>query len=129
MRRLQTKITKRKSHPTTILSLKWAAAAAVIIVLGLGSYLFVHQSNQAAQTAQQQAIKDIAPGSNKAVLTLANGRKINLADEGEGKLAQQNNVAINKAKNGEISYDMYQPSNGRYNYSVRYTYHSKRRSI
>ena len=103
-KQLQAKIKKPKSL-IQIISFKWAAAAAVIIVLGLGSYLFVHQSNPAAQTAQQQA-KDIAPGSNKAVLTLANGKKINLADEGEGKLAQQNNVAINKAKNGEISYNV-----------------------
>ena len=101
---LQTKLTKRNS-PLTILSLKWAAAAAVIIIFGLGSYLFIHQSNRAPQTAQHR-VKDIAPGSNKAVLTLANGKKISLTDAGEGRLAQQNNVAINKAKNGELSYDI-----------------------
>ncbi len=102
-KQLQVEITKRKS-PIIIISFKWAAAAAVIIVLGV-SYLFIHQKNQEPQTAQQQ-VKDIAPGSNKAILTLSNGKKISLTDAGEGTLAQQNNVTINKAKNGEINYDV-----------------------
>jgi transmembrane sensor len=46
----------------------------------------------------------IAPGGNKALLTLANGSKITLDDATTGELAKQSGVKITKAGNGQLVY-------------------------
>jgi len=48
---------------------------------------------------------DIAPGSNKAVLTLGNGHKIILNDAKNGQLADEANTKITKAKDGRLVYN------------------------
>jgi ferric-dicitrate binding protein FerR (iron transport regulator) len=83
-----------------------AAAACVILLLGLGSYiLFIHQPRQAklAGTTQQQFKNDVPPGSNGATLTLANGKRIVLDSAGNGIIATQGNGEISN-QNGQITY-------------------------
>src|ERR1700748_3321637 len=46
----------------------------------------------------------IAPGTNKARLTLSNGRQINLDDSGNGTIAQQSGSLIQKSNGGLITY-------------------------
>ncbi|HTD42304.1 MAG TPA: FecR domain-containing protein [Mucilaginibacter sp.] len=79
-----------------------AAAASVIIALTTGGY-FILRNKQAQQTAQNQ-IKDIAPGSNQATLTLANGQTIILNKGLSGKLAQQGHTIINVNAGNAITY-------------------------
>lgn len=57
----------------------WVAAACVIAV-GLGIYYFSNRSLQSQRSAQisPHNTQDIAPGSNKAIWTLADGKKIEL---------------------------------------------------
>lgn len=50
------------------------------------------------------AVQDIAPGTNKAILTLANGRKINLSNSANGQIALQSGVKITKTANGQLLY-------------------------
>jgi len=47
---------------------------------------------------------DIAPGGNKAILTLADGSKIALTDAGNGKIASQNGIQITKSAKGQLIY-------------------------
>jgi transmembrane sensor len=83
-----------------IISWRWVAAASVVLCLGIGSYLMFNKPvNQ--QTVQ---INTILPGSNKAILTLANGRKMILSDGRNGKLVQQGNAEITKTADGQIIY-------------------------
>jgi transmembrane sensor len=49
-------------------------------------------------------IQEITPGSNKAILTLSNGRQINLNNVGSGQIATQAGVKIIKTVNGQILY-------------------------
>ncbi|WP_158995635.1 FecR family protein [Mucilaginibacter sp. L196] len=79
-----------------------AAAASILLFLSVGGYFIWHKQPQ-QQTAQNQ-INDIAPGSNKAVLTLANGKQIILTGAKNGKLANESNTAINKTANGQVTY-------------------------
>lgn len=82
---------------------RWAAAAAILLFISIGAY-FITYHKPVRQVVQNQ-IHDIAPGSNKAVLTLANGTKIILNDAQNGKLANQGNTTISKKNGGEIIYD------------------------
>lgn len=90
-----------RSKPVT----KWArfaVAASVVLAIGVGSYFFM-QTDKVKPKAQLAA-NDIAPGGNKAVLTLANGRKISLTDASSGGLAVQDNVKIIKTADGSLAY-------------------------
>ena len=84
-----------------------AAAVVVIIVLSVGSY-FIFKDNSIKSIAktglQPQVNNDLAPGGNKAVLTLANGARIILDSAGNGALTQQGNTKIIKLNNGQLSY-------------------------
>lgn len=82
--------------------LGYAAAIAVLLALGitLGKY---KKADEQKVLAHQK--KDLLPGSNKAVLTLADGSKIILDDTKNGKIASERNVIINKTQSGKVIYD------------------------
>ncbi len=81
------------------------AAASVVIVLGAGLY-FLRTKQISHQIANNQSgFNHITTGSNKAILTLANGSKITLRDVKNGELAQQGASSINKSKDGLLVYD------------------------
>lgn len=78
------------------------AAASILIVLSVGAYFTLYTKPVKQQTAQ--TIQEIGPGGNKAILTLANGEKIQLTGAKNGLVAQQGGVAIAKKADGLISY-------------------------
>lgn len=87
--------------------LRIAAAAVIIIALSVGGYFIFkdHSIKPIAKTETQQPFKnDLAPGGNKAVLTLANGAQIILDSAGNGMLTQQGSTKIIKLDNGHLSY-------------------------
>jgi transmembrane sensor len=80
-----------------------AAAASILVILSVGGYFLWHK-----QPSQQIALNnknDIAPGGNKAILTLSNGKQINLNDAQNGIIANEAHESIKKAKDGTLSYD------------------------
>jgi transmembrane sensor len=85
-------------------------AAAIIILFGIGSYLYLYISNQkekpsVTQTNPNPVLNDVAPGGNKAILTLADGSKIVLDSAKSGQLAREANATITKSADGKIVYD------------------------
>jgi len=50
------------------------------------------------------AKQDIAPGSNKAILTLGSGKRIVLTGAANGELAKEEGVVITKAADGQLIY-------------------------
>lgn len=95
---------------------KWhstAAAAVVIMFITAGLYLrnrtarpVTTGSDNIAQTAE------ILPGSNKAILTLADGKKIALDDAKTGQLVQHSGMSISKTADGQIVYNLQNTSKG-----------------
>jgi transmembrane sensor len=86
------------------------AAAAVltgaVLTLGLYQYFKKEQPLQVAQVQNKNVnLNDIAPGGNKAILTLGNGRKISLDDSKIGELSRDGNAVITKSNAGQIVYD------------------------
>ncbi len=80
-----------------------AAAASVLFIVSVVSFFFLHKP-PLQQVAQNRAA-DIAPGSNKAILTLSKGRQIILTGAKNGQLAIENNAVIHKTADGQVVYD------------------------
>ncbi len=103
------KTTVYPMRPTSILGKPWFryAAAAVIIFGALGSFLLLQnkKANTTPVSIAKTQTKDIAPGSNKAILTLGNNSKIILDSAANGRLAQQGSTTIIKQTNGELVYN------------------------
>jgi ferric-dicitrate binding protein FerR (iron transport regulator) len=98
-------------------------AAAVLIVLMAGIYWAffnkVSPQKEVVQKAPSSNTVTITPGSNKAILTLADGSAIVLDSAQNGALAQQGNVQVVKSNDGELKYlsaaDSRQPATVAYN--------------
>lgn len=60
---------------------RYAAAAAILVFLSIGLYLY-NQTDQ--RTLTDEVALDIQPGGNRATLTLADGRIVSLSDAQEG---------------------------------------------
>lgn len=89
-----------------LFSVKWMAAAAVIIGLLVGSYFLFLRKSEKPEIAKTSVPKqtDLAPGGNKAILTLADGSTVVLDSAGNGALAVQGNTQIIKG-NGTLAYN------------------------
>jgi transmembrane sensor len=103
---IKSAVDRKISGPNgAIKKLNWflysAAAAAVLILLSLSVYFF---SDKKAKDMTAQIDQQIQPGSNKAVLTLANGQKITLNDAAPGEIAKQSGISITKTADGQIVY-------------------------
>ena len=77
------------------------AAAAVIIGIILTVILKLSLPHD---KPSKLTYNDITPGANKAVLTLSNGKKINLSNAVAGQLASQSGIQILKTTSGQIIY-------------------------
>lgn len=85
------------------------AASAILVILTVGIYYgFVHGSSKQVLAKQENSPviikKDVRPGGNKAVLTLADGSIIILDSANNGTLSQQGNSQVQKLDNGLLAY-------------------------
>jgi len=92
------------------------AAASLTGLLIIGSLFWNNRQadSKPGVTFSQKAatpVREIPPGGNKAILTLANGSSIVLGDVKNGALAQQGNTTIVKA-DGKLSYETAEKQSG-----------------
>lgn len=81
-----------------------AAAAVVFILCGAGIILYL-AGHHTSHTAPAITYKnDVGPGTDKAILTLADGRQISLTDVPDGQLANPTGITIVKMANGDVVY-------------------------
>ncbi|SFC03350.1 FecR protein [Parapedobacter composti] len=100
----------RQAHPVNVRPIRryarqqrlaaWLGAAAILL-LGFG--FFMRQQRQAAAPMAQAM--DVPPGQTGATLTLADGRKIVLADAATGTIADEGGIVVSKAPDGRLFYD------------------------
>lgn len=76
-----------------------AVAASLLLFLMIGGYFLIHKT-----PTRQITQNDITPGSNKAVLTLADGKKVLVTGASHGALAKQANMLITKTSEGQLHY-------------------------
>lgn len=87
-----------------------AIAAILLVSLSCG-LLFYHYQSSFSAPSQNLANHDILPGSNRAFLTLSDGRKISLTNLNNEKLIEEAGVNISKGKDNQLIYTV-RPSLG-----------------
>jgi transmembrane sensor len=81
----------------------WSAAAALFLTLCTGLYYF---KSKGPEQQREQAAAEISVGGNKAILTLADGRVIDLQFAHRGKLTEVSGVKISKTAEGQLLYQI-----------------------
>lgn len=85
---------------------RWAAAAAVVLLLGSGIYYYMNSVSPRKTFATNNGTVadtgDIAPGTNKAILILANGDVVTLDSAGNQVINQGQTIV--RQKNGQLEY-------------------------
>jgi ferric-dicitrate binding protein FerR (iron transport regulator) len=85
---------------------RWLAAASVIALLGVGGYLLYMAQSKKTGIAKNihRVTKDIAPGHDGAILTLADGSTVVLDSIDNGAIARQGGSRVIK-QNGQLIYE------------------------
>lgn len=91
-------ITKRR--PVRLGWIKYAAAAAIIVVVVTGG---LYRFSQRSPDVKTLAVQDVAPGGNKAMLTLADGSVVTLDSTGN-QVIHQGGIAVRQT-GGQLTYD------------------------
>lgn len=103
---------KRKENARVFVLRKWAVAASVILLAGIGGYFWIIRNEQPVTVSSGLQKPDIdvsAPSANRASITLADGKKVFLDSAGPGELAMQGAVKIVKLQNGKVIYQNQKP--------------------
>lgn len=106
--------TIRHEHAAIPFRRKWqipAAAATVLLLLSIGAYMMLSSKSAKKEIAKNNTPSasytgDIKPGSNKAVLVLADGSTIILDSAANGTLSEQGNIKVQKLDNGLLAYSV-----------------------
>lgn len=95
----------RQKHPgRRLLFWTMAAAASIILAIGLAMWHTKSGIHQPDAVVLKDPGHDIPPGSNKAILTLANGSTIVLDSAADGVVTNQGRVNIIKSGDGQLAY-------------------------
>lgn len=87
--------------------LKVALVLSIVTVSSLVYYFFSApdlEKKVVANTEETKVVKDIAPGTNKAILTLGNGAIVILDSTANGQLGVQGNTKVIKLDDGQLHY-------------------------
>lgn len=115
--KISARLPVKKRTPWQMLIGQWKVAAVVMLLLGAGVVWFWLNRQPAATKpavvqntpGEQEKKKDII-GSKRIALTLADGKLVYLDGKGDGQIARQQNVVINKK--GDCLYYEWQTGNG-----------------
>lgn len=99
----QQPVNRQAVRPLRYLFMRYAAVAALLLIAGTGTWLWLQQS-KSGSSAKHTAVRDMPPGHDGAILTLADGSQVVLDSAGNGKIAQQGSTGITK-QNGAIIYE------------------------
>ncbi len=105
------------AHRVHFLRRGWVRyAAAVLVIIGIGAYFWnnLKVKTENLKIVQVDSIeKDVVPGSNRAILTLADGTKILLDSVANGVIASQGTSTITKTSSGNLVYQQVKNNSSR----------------
>ncbi|SHG09333.1 FecR family protein [Pedobacter caeni] len=82
-----------------------AIAASLFLLVSVGLFFYNHQKQQPETKLASLELNDAAPGGNRAILMLADGKIINLDSAKTGTLISQSGLRIIKSKDGQLIYN------------------------
>jgi len=94
----------RKQTPVILISRVTRYAAAAIILLAFGALLITRNTKPSVVAVTPKPPNKIKPGTQKAMLTLADGTVVALDSTANGKIAQQGATQVVKLASGQIRY-------------------------
>jgi ferric-dicitrate binding protein FerR (iron transport regulator) len=98
--------TQEATQPTPLIRRialrRWSQAAAVALLLGAGMYFWKTRQTQQVKAPLAVNTKDIAPGKEGALLTLADGSVITLDSAHAGQIAQQGGATASISGNSLV---------------------------
>lgn len=100
--RLLAGIRENRTPVRTLRRRRWFIPAAAVLLITLGTATYFYFAEKAKQ--QTTLANIIRPGGNKAILTLANGKKIILNNLSNGILTNNAGITITKTANGQLTY-------------------------
>ena len=86
---------------------RYLVAASITAAILCATYFFSQRYHQ-QHTKQLNLAIDVQPGSNKAILTLADGSTVTLDASGHQAILQQKGIQISKTKYGTLVYEVAQ---------------------
>ncbi len=101
----------QRFFPGVLSFFRKSAAAAIVLIAAAGGLLLYYSrsdnslASDSADTAASAASPDIMPGSNKAFLTLSDGRNIILDHASPGLLTTQGGTRIIKEEGDRLAYE------------------------
>ncbi|GEP94710.1 FecR family protein [Chitinophaga cymbidii] len=91
-------------RPVRIPWRSYAAAAAILLLMFAGGAYWYFKQQATTLIADSPYEMNVAPGGDKAVLTLADGTQITLDSARTGALAQQSGIHVMKLDSGQLAY-------------------------
>lgn len=83
---------------------KMSVAAAILLISGLGVYLYLESRKGNAAIEIAAGSNDLKPGTDRAILKLSNGLQIDLGQLGKKRQIRQDGVSISVGEDGQIVY-------------------------
>jgi hypothetical protein len=97
-----------EKHSRGFNRIHWFAAASVLLLAAVGVYYFSQRQPAEVKADNKlvvnQVAKDFKPGGNRALLTLAGGKKIILNNLQNGQISVQGMASVSKTSEGNLSY-------------------------
>lgn len=87
-------------------SLNWIKYAAAILILFSSTYFYIRQTSdlsRPSETNHSTHLSDIAPGTNRAILKLPNGKTIDLDNDSDGIIADNTTISYADGRQIEIA--------------------------
>lgn len=80
----------------------WTVAASILVVCGFAVYFII--THGGIEPVYVNNLKQINPGTSKAILTLGDGTKVVLNDSAKRELARESNVVVTRTGKGQVTY-------------------------
>jgi len=99
-------VPRKRTFPVLMWNRRARYAAAVLLLsLPAATYFLVRKRALCPALVVRPAVQNIIAGGNKAVLTLSDGRKIDLDEISNGEIATQSNAVVKKIASGVLVYN------------------------
>ncbi|WEK18415.1 MAG: FecR family protein [Candidatus Pedobacter colombiensis] len=92
---IKTRIAEENKHSIRKRNYSWMAAAAVLAMISIGIYFYNPAPDREKIINSLTATNDVPPGSNKAILTLADGRTVELSGDKQSVITKANELTYN----------------------------------